>query len=285
MPVAARNRPREGAERVDAVDPVDGGAADAANPTDHGRPGIEVINRAVDILAAFARGAEMTLSLAEIARRTGLPKPTIHRLLAALDVVGLVVKTDHGYQLGIRLFELGEHVPRKQRLREAALPFMQDLYEASHDTVHLAVLDGLDVVYLERIRGHKVANIASRVGGRLPAHSTGVGKALLAHHPEVARRVMAAPMVPRTPYTITSPRLLAEELERIRAAGIAYDREENSIGIKCAAAPILVDGVAVGAVSITGPGLEVERYAPAVKAAALGIRRTLMGAAPARARP
>ena len=169
-------------------------------------------------------------------------------------------------------------MPRKQRLREAALPFMQDLYEASHDTVHLAVLDGVDVVYLERIRGHKVANIASRVGGRLPAHSTGVGKALLAHHPDVARRVMAAPMHPRTPYTITSPRLLAEELERIRVAGIAYDREENSIGIMCAAAPILVDGVAVGAVSVTGPGIEVERYAPAVKAAALGIRRTLMGA-------
>lgn len=247
-----------------------------------GRPGIEVINRAVDILAAFARGAEMTLSLAEIARRTGLPKPTIHRLLAALDVVGLVVKTQHGYQLGIRLFELGEHVPRKQRLREAALPFMQDLYEASHDTVHLAVLDGLDVVYLERIRGHKSANIASRVGGRLPAHSTGVGKALLAHHPDIAKRVMAAPMVPRTPYTITNPRLLAEELERIRVAGIAFDREENSIGIVCAAAPILVDGVAVGAVSVTGPGIDAERYAPAVKAAALGIRRTLMGATPLR---
>lgn len=81
---------------VDGVDPTPTG--DAA------RPGIEVINRAVDILAAFARGAEMTLSLAEIARRTGLPKPTIHRLLAALDVVGLVVRTDHGYQLGIRLF-------------------------------------------------------------------------------------------------------------------------------------------------------------------------------------
>ena len=144
------------------------------------RPGIEVINRAVDLLAAFTHGPGSVLTLAELARRTGLPKPTLHRLLAALEVQGLVDRTASGYQLGIRLFELGEHVPRKHKLREAALPFMQDLFEASHDTVHLAVLDGTDVVYLERIHGHRALNVASRVGGRLPAHCTGVGKALLA---------------------------------------------------------------------------------------------------------
>ncbi|MGB8859257.1 MAG: IclR family transcriptional regulator [Ilumatobacteraceae bacterium] len=241
------------------------------------RPGIEVLNRAVDLLTAFTRGPGTTLSLAELARRTGLPKPTLHRLLAALDVLGLVEKTPAGYQLGIRLFELGEHVPRKQKLREAALPFLQDLFEASHDTVHLAVLEGTDVVYLERIRGHKPVNIASRVGGRLPAYCTGVGKALLAFNPEAAMKVLAMPLTARTAYTITNHQVLAEELTRIRQTGIAYDREENSIGIVCAAAPILVDDRAVGAISVTcsPPRTDVERYASAVKAAALGIRRTI----------
>ena len=112
----------------------DQAGADAVEPgTDNparkavGRPGIEVLNRAVDLLNAFTEGPGSTHSLAEIARRTGLPKPTLHRLLAALDVLGLVEKTPAGYQLGIRLFELGEHVPRKQKLREAALPFLQAL--------------------------------------------------------------------------------------------------------------------------------------------------------------
>lgn len=249
----------------------DGPAASAA------RSGPEVLTRAVDVLSAFTRGPGSTLSLAEVARRTGLPKPTVHRLLAALDGHGLVERTERGYQLGMKLFELGEHVPRKQKLREAALPFLQDLLEVSHGTVHLAVLDGTDVVYLERIRGHRVAKAASRVGGRQPAYCTGVGKALLAFDAEAAVRVLAMPLTPRTPYTITDHQRLAEELAAIRAQGIAFDREENALGIACAAAPILLDGRPVGAVSVTcsPPHLDVERYAPAVKAAALGIRRSI----------
>jgi DNA-binding IclR family transcriptional regulator len=240
------------------------------------RPGIEVINRAVEVLTAFTQGPGTVLSLAELARRTGLPKPTLHRLLAALEVQRLVDKTATGYQLGMRLFELGEHVPRKHKLREAALPFMQDLVEASHDTVHLAVLDGTDALYLERIHGHKTVNPASRVGGRLPAYCTGVGKALLAYNPDAAMRVMAQPLTPRTAYTITGHQVLAEELVRIRQTGIAYDREENALGITCVAAPIVVADRAIGAVSITcSPATDVERYVPAVRAAALGIRRSI----------
>lgn len=266
---------------MDVSDPpvagTDAPAEPAAAAPVAGRPGIEVLNRAVDLLNAFTYGPGSSLSLAEIARRTGLPKATLHRLLAALDVLGLVERTSAGYQLGIRLFELGEHVPRKQKLREAALPFLQDLFEASHDTVHLAVLDGTDAVYLERIRGHRPINVASRVGGRLPAYCTGVGKALLAFNPEAAMKASAMPLVARTAYTITNHQVLAEELARIRQAGIAYDREENTLGIVCVAAPILVDDRAIGAISITcsPPRTDVERYAPAVKAAALGIRRTI----------
>ena len=246
------------------------------------RPGIEVLNRAVDILNAFTESKSATLRLTDLARQTGLPKATLHRLLAALEVLGLVERTAGGHQLGIRLFELGEHVPRKQRLREAALPFMQDLFEVTHDTVHLAVLEGTEVVYLERIRGHRSGQIPSRVGGRLPAYCTGVGKAMLAFAPESAMAVMAGPLPPRTQYTITDHQLFAEELKRIRQRGLSYDHEENQIGVNCAAAPILLEGVPIGAVSITSTSsrVEVERFASAVKAAALGIQR-LLSRAPA----
>lgn len=239
---------------------------------------MEVLNRGVDVLEAFAAGPGTTLSLAEISRRCGLPKPTVHRFLAALESLRLVERTGTGYQLGLRLFELGERVPRKHALREAALPFMQDLYEATHETVHLAVLHGTDAVYLERIRGHRSSNrVASRVGGRQPAACTGVGKAMLAFDDDVARAVLAGPLEARTRHSITDQRVLADELARIRTTGVAFDREENAIGIICAAAPILVRGRPVGAVSVTGQSsrLDLDRIAPAVKTAALGIQRTI----------
>ncbi|MEZ5218581.1 MAG: IclR family transcriptional regulator [Ilumatobacteraceae bacterium] len=241
------------------------------------RPGIAVLNRAIDILDAFTSGPGTSFSLAELSRRTGLPKPTVHRFLAALEHLGLVEKIDSNYQLGLRLFELGERVPRKHALREAALPFMQDLYEATHETVHLAVLQGVDVVYLERIRGHRSARVDSRVGGRLPAASTGVGKAILAFDAAARQRTIAAPLIARTPYTITDPSVLLTELDRIAESGVAFDREENSIGVNCAAAPILFHDRAIGAVSVTGSPahLDVDRIASAVRTAALGIQRTL----------
>jgi DNA-binding IclR family transcriptional regulator len=109
-----------------------------------------------------------------------------------------------------------------------------------------------------------------------------VGKALLAFNPDAARATLSSPLTPRTRYTITDPTLLTEELARIRASGIAFDREENAIGVACAAAPIVIDDRAVGAVSVScaPPRLDVERYSSAVKAAAHGIRRTLTPGGP-----
>lgn len=240
-------------------------------------PGLVLINRAVTVLDAFTHGPGTVLPLGELTRRTGLPKTTLHRLLAALEVQGVIERAGSGYQLGMRLFELGEHVPRKVRLREAALPFLQDLFEASHDTVHLAVLDGDEVVYLERIRGHRRSTVASRVGGRQPAYCTGVGKAMLAFDAKAATAVLAKPLPPRTPYTITSQHLLLADLERVRATGIALDREEHTVGIACVAAPVVIDGRALAAVSVTSMRLDVDRYATAVRAAALGIRRAVLG--------
>ncbi len=229
------------------------------------------------MLAAFTAGSGATVSLAELARRTALPKPTLHRLLAALAVTGLVDKTPMGYRLGLRLFELGQQVPREAQLRDVALPFLHDLHDASQAMVHLAVLEGTDVVYIERLRGHAPVKVASRVGGRLPAYCTAVGKALLAHDPEATAATLAGALIARTPYTITDPRVLDRELDAIRRSGTSFDREENGLGIVCVAAPIMADGRAVAAVSVTcvPPRRDAEPYAPAVKATALGIGRSL----------
>lgn len=242
-------------------------------------PSIDLVDRTFDVLKAFCQGPEVELKLAEIARRTGLPKSTTHRLLAALVSVRAVERHDGRYRLGIRMFELGEHVSRKHDMREAALPFMEDLYEATHETVHLAILDGVDALYIERIQGHhRQRQLASRVGGRLPAYCTGVGKALLAFNPEAAAAVVRGnTLCPRTPYTITDPRALLEELAKIRQLGVAMDREENAIGIHCVATPILIGGTAVAALSVTGASKRIteEQVGFAVRTAALGVQRVL----------
>lgn len=237
-----------------------------------------VIGRAMTLLAAF-RPSDTELTLAELTRRTGIPKPTAHRLVAELAEWDVVERTGTGIRLGMRLFELGALAPRQRDLRDTAAPFLADLFEATHETVHLAVPDGVEVVYVQKIDSRQGPSVPSRLGGRMPAYCTGVGKALLAFAPagRVAD-VVAAGLVRRTPRTVVAPGHLARDLARIAESGIAEEHEESSVGIACVAAPVLgVDGVAVAAVSITGWAhrLDTTRLAPAVRTAALGITRML----------
>src|SRR5260370_31724134 len=110
-------------------------------------------------------------------RRTGLPKPRVHRLAGELVALGVLEGERGVYRLGLRMFELGQLVPRQRDLREAALPFMQDLFEAAHETVHLAVLDGTEVLYIEKISGHRRGAAGGRVGGPFPPPRTPVAHA------------------------------------------------------------------------------------------------------------
>ncbi|WP_433527559.1 IclR family transcriptional regulator [Nocardia pseudovaccinii] len=155
-----------------------------------------MLERGVRILRAFhPHGGTLTLSV--LVERTGLPKPTVHRLTQSLVAIGLLERQPVGYRLGIALFELGELVSAKVDLREVALPYLQDLYGATRQTVHLGVRNGLDVVYAEKIRGHGAVAVPSRGGGRLPLSSTSVGKALLAFAPpEVLEAVSIGRCVP-----------------------------------------------------------------------------------------
>jgi DNA-binding IclR family transcriptional regulator len=238
-----------------------------------------MLERGVQVLQAFRpRGGSLTLPA--LAERTGLPKPTVHRLAEALVELGLLERLAVGYRPGLGLFELGELVPAKADLRETALPFMQDLYEATHETVHLGIRDGLDVLYAEKIRGHGGVDVPSRVGGRLPLSSTGVGKALLAYaEPGVIQEVLSRPLRRLTGHSITDPANLAGQLAEIRQTGLAYDCEEAAPGVRCIAAPVLVQHKAVAALSLTLPADHIQTAGPAnaLRVVSLTLARTLAG--------
>jgi IclR family acetate operon transcriptional repressor len=237
-----------------------------------------VLGRAFTLLTAFRPGDE-ELSLAELCRRTGISKPTAHRLLSELTEWDVVRRTAGGYHVGMALFELGQLAPRQRSLRDAAAPFLSDLFEATRETVHLAVPDVTEVVYVQKIDARGGPAIPSRVGGRMPAHCTGVGKALLAYAPPGRlAAVLAAGLRRRTPRTVIAPGLLRKELDAVRERGVAEEHEESTVGIACVAAPVLDrEGIAVAAVSITGWAnrIDTNRLAPAVRTAALGISRSL----------
>lgn len=244
-------------------------------------PPKSVLERAYAVLDAFTLDSPR-LTVPEVVLRTGLPKSTVHRIVGSLVEWGALERDGNRLSVGTRLFELGRRNPRLQRLREAALPFMEDLYEATHQVVHLGVLDEGEVLYIERIAGRQAPPIPSQVGGRLPAHCTGLGKVLLAFSPPyVTASIIGRGLKPRTPYTIVVPQLLAEQLGQICAEGVAFDREEASLGVCCAAAPIFGLGRKLaGAISVSGaPGrLDVERVGAAVRTACMGVSRVLTSA-------
>ncbi len=219
------------------------------------------------------------LRLVDIAHRCQLPKSTALRLLNDLTELGVVVRRDGRYLLGRRLFELGSIVPLERDLRHAALPFMHDLFEATRETIHLGVRDGLDVVYVEKIRGHESLSLPSAVGGRLPLTCTGVGKVLLAYSgQELLDEVFSRPLRRLTPRSIVDAGRLEEEIGQIQVQGLAYEREEAQLGNACIAAPIFRGGRVVAALSVSLPVARFQpaRLAPAVKTAALGVSRVLV---------
>jgi DNA-binding IclR family transcriptional regulator len=237
------------------------------------------VGKALALLSSFDRVS--ILGVTELARRVGVSKSTAFRLLAILQEWNLVEREGRRYRLGTRVFELGNQVSfcRPHNLRESAHPFLQDLYEVTHETVHLAVLDGQDVVYVDKVFGKDPVPSPSRIGGRVPAHCAAVGKAILAFADEdIVRAVLDNPLQTRTRYTTTLPRLLIEELARIRRMGVAFDREEANLGLTCVAAPIFgPEGRSVAAVSISGATgrFQPDRHVWTVRRGASGISQSL----------
>jgi DNA-binding IclR family transcriptional regulator len=238
-------------------------------PGDTGRT---VLGRIAAIMDVFDRG-ETVLTLNDLSRRAGLPKSTVHRLIEQLRSLGWLER-DHqnGYRIGMRLFELGGLALEPNHLRDTAFPHLYALAARTGLAVQLAVLDRGEVVYLERVLlgGFR---LPTRLGGRMPAHCTALGKAMLAFDPSATEMVLASGLPRRTPFTITEPAELRAHLEQAHATGIAYDRRESYDGLGCVAAPIRNSGRAIAAVSVTGPvtRLDWDATTDAVKNTAVNI--------------
>ena len=240
------------------------------------------------VLGAFSRGRP-ALTLSDIARAVDVPLSTAHRLVGELLAWGGLERDDDGrYRVGLRVWELGALAPRGLGLREAALPFMEDLYEVTHENVQLAVRDDAEVVFVERFAGRDAVHVFTRVGGRFALPPTGVGLVLLAFAPgEVQERVLAGPLQRHTPYTVTDPVQLRRVLAEVRRTGVAVSDRQVTTDAVSVAAPVIGRGGVVAALSIVVRGTSpaaVRAMTPGVRAAARGISRTLdrspVGSAP-----
>lgn len=237
------------------------------------------VSKALQLLDAF-RNATASLGVSDLARRAGVPKSTAFRLLANLEQGGFIERVGTKYQLSWSIFELGNRVEqcKPKGLRDVALPFLSELYVASGRAVHMAVLDGADVVYLEKIHGHKAVRLPSYIGGRIPASCSALGKAMLAFSDqETVMNAVRMPMPRRTQYSITHPGRLINQLHQVQQDGVAYDHEEVALGLTCVGAPILRRGRAVAAVSISAPttGFAAETFRRMVRSTAAGITEAL----------
>lgn len=238
-----------------------------------------VTARVLDVLAAFS-ATHRRLTLSELAARAGLPLSTAHRLVGELTAWGALERgEDNRYRIGLRLWEVGALAPRSLGLRETAMPFLEDLYEVTRQNVQLAVLDGSEVVYVERLSGRTAVHVLTRVGGRLPLHATGVGLVLLAHaDPDLRERVLAQPLRRYTEKTVCDPGELRRTLAGVRTTGVAIsDGQIEVIALSIAAAVRGPGGDVVAAVSVVVPavGTNPHTYVPVVRAAARGISRAL----------
>jgi len=250
---------------------------DETRESDEKASGDRGLARAAMLLSVF-RTDDRQLSAAELSRRTGLPRSTTHRLAAELAALGFLERLpNNGYRLGMRLFELGHLALYERGLRDTAAPFLADLANATHETVHLAILDDLDVVYLDIIRPSGAPAMRSRPGGRLPATATAVGKAILAFSPsDVVERSIERGLTRFTVHSITDGDRLRTELDEVRRTGLAYDNQEQALGTVCCAAPIFgLANEVVGSVSVSGRAglLRFDRVRMAVRSTAAGISR------------
>ncbi|MFE5811877.1 IclR family transcriptional regulator [Streptomyces sp. NPDC056479] len=236
-------------------------------------------DRLLSVLGAFDL-EHPALCLTDISRRAGLSLSTAHRLVAALTEWGALERDDSGlYHVGLRLWELAALAPRGPALRQIALPYLEDLYEATHENVQLAVQDGPEVVYIEWLSGRSAVGVHIRVGARWPLHATGVGLAFLAHgEPDFQERYCAGPLASFTPYTVTDPVQLRRMLAEVRRTGVAVSSRQVTDDALSVAAPVRGPGGAlVAAVSVVVPqaDAQVPVLVPAVRLAARGISRGL----------
>jgi DNA-binding IclR family transcriptional regulator len=260
------------AEGVERADLFNGESEDGSEA------GRTVLGRISTIMDAFDHG-DQVLTLIDLSQRANLPKSTVHRLAEQLRTIGWLERDYNGYRIGMRLFELGCLALQRNELRDAAFPHLYALAAKTGLAVQLGVLDRGEVIYLERVLvgGYR---LPTRLGGRMPAYCTALGKAMLAFDDAAADAVLEHELPRRTPFTITQPDQLRANLAEVRQSGVAYDFKESFDLFGCVAAPIRNSGRAIGAVSVTGPvaRMEWDAVAEAVQQTAAAIWAARFGA-------
>jgi IclR family transcriptional regulator, KDG regulon repressor len=215
---------------------------------------VQSLDRAIDVLEAFGHG-ESERGVAELARELDLPRATVHRLLAALTHRGLMSQDARTgkYRLGLKLFELGSLVANSLDVRRVAHPYLVDLVKHSGETAHLVVLDGTNIVFVDKVETDNPFRMVSQIGGRLPARHSGSGKALLAQlSDDELGRAFAEPRG-TADYDVDLAALRAH-LKLVRARGWAMDDQETQAGLRCVGTVIRDHtGGAVAGLSISGP--------------------------------
>jgi DNA-binding IclR family transcriptional regulator len=235
-------------------------AAMPKNPTRSDPNAVKSVHKTVAVLNCFSR-IDRLQSVADIARKTGLPKTTAHRILATLREVGFVEQEGERqqYRLGLRLLELGSIVLASMDLPREAAPFVDRLIQLSGEGCHLCVFDGSQAVTIDHREPEGRGATWITTISAAPAHCTGVGKAALAFQSdETVLRIVEAGLQRFTRATITDPDALKDELARIREQGYAIDNAEHQPGLRCVAAPIRnAAGDVFAAISVSGPQVRI----------------------------
>lgn len=221
------------------------------------------VERALAILEAVA-GRDVGMTNSELSRRLAIPKSTASYILRTLERSGYLRRepTTSKYQLGLKVLSLGRGVAVGSDLRQIALPIMNDLVNRTSLTAHLAVVDHGEAVYIAKVESPGFLKTDTWVGGRMPIHTTSVGKAIASHLPpaELELIIKERGLKRRTPKSIATHAELLRDLEKVRARGYALDDEENNLGARCIGAPI-VDGFGriLGAIGVSGSTGQIDR--------------------------
>lgn len=263
----------------DAVAPSGGTLVSQLDPN-------SVLGKVEAILDALAEDGT-TVGLSALARTSGVPKASVHRICADLVTWGVVERSGDGFRLGARLFELGSRVPSQRGLRDLALPYLEELLVACGHSVHLAVPVDDAVLYLDKLMVHRSVPTPSEVANRVPLHATATGKAILAFgESSMTQDLLVKPLDRYTDRTLTDPADLAHDLGETRARGYSVEWEEFADGYASMGAPLIgLGGRVAGAVAVTTAvdDLDVDRIAAALLTTTSRISERL-GAPPTRSR-
>jgi PcaR/PcaU/PobR family beta-ketoadipate pathway transcriptional regulator len=246
---------------------------------------IDTLLRALKILSLFSHETP-SLTLTEIVEATGINKTTVFRIVNTFEDTGFLVRNAETkrYQPGVKVLQLGFTAISSLDLRQVARPYLEGLSQEVGETVSLSVLDGMEVIYIDRVRNRQIVGVVLGLGSRLPAHCASMGKAMLAYLPseELNRRLSETSLVPCTHKSLVGREAFQAELERVRQQGYAINDEELEIGLRAVAAPIWNDqNQVVAAANITGSAAMISQerlvneLAPAVRSTTLQISQAL----------